>query len=102
MPQGEKKSIVFSFPTGTDLASVSAEYAAFERFALSPKIRKTSGAAEITVDDGADTVTVDFLKADSANMEGDYYHELDCFDGSLNPIVSAIGILTVKGRAIRT
>ena len=100
--QGEKKSIVFSFPTGTDLSNATAEYGVFQTFELSPKIRKTSGAAEITIDDGADTVTVDLLKADSSEMEGDYYHELNMFDVSQNPIVSAVGILTIEGRAIRT
>ena len=98
--QNEPKSLVFTLPTGDYSGVASAEWAAFERFGLSPVIQKTGGA--VVVSDVSDDVTVTLVSGDTEGLEGDYFHELDLFDGSGNPIVSAIGTLTVSVRAIKT
>ena len=98
--QNEPKSLVFTLPTGDYSGVASGEWAAFEKFGFSPVIQKTGGS--VVTDDSNDNVTVTLVSGDTEGLEGDYFHELDLFDGSGNPIVSAIGTLTVSERAIKT
>lgn len=97
--QNEPKSLVFTLPAGS-YAGLTGEWAAFESFKMAPVVRKTGGS--VVIDDGADTATVSLLSTDITDLVGDYFHELDLFDGSGDPIVTAVGILTVSERAIQS
>ena len=79
----------------------TAEWAVFEDFGKAPVVRKTGESIEL--DGRKNLATVSILAGDiPGHMHGDYYYELAiCDESGEHPVVSAVGVLTVDGRAIQ-
>ena len=82
-------------------AEPTGEWAVFEDFRKAPVVRKTGEAVEL--DGRKNLATVSIQPGDiSDSMHGDYYYELAiCDENGEHPVVSAVGVLTVDGRAIQ-
>lgn len=65
--------------------------------------KTTADAAEVLVTDGPNgEVEVYLVEADTVSLLGDYYFELEAFDGSGNHVVLATGTLTVKPNVVNS
>jgi len=66
-------------------------------------LQKTSAAGGIVVTNAATgALEVYLLDADTLNLSGDYYYQLEAFDGDGNALMLATGTLTIKRNIINT
>lgn len=88
-------------PDALDLTGLTAKWACaplrFDRTFMEPaSISKETGAGITVIGSAVDGVLeVELLGADSASLEGEFYHELELFDGDGNGLVVATGTLTI-------
>lgn len=109
MYQGDSKRLHFTITDGSgaplDISDAAVTWQASKgstsRFSLTPVLTKAIGAGLTITDELNGALVVELLPADTENLRGSFYYELEIQDASGDVATAATGQFTVKPSLVK-